>query len=1399
MTDVPAPSKPTHARAERRLKKRRFRLIWLPFWAGGGLVALIVVAVLVARFALLTDTGRNTLVGYLDGLEISRFGTLELSGLSGDVLGDFKVERLAVVDEQGVWLEGRDVTMRWRSFSLLRRQLWAESVTARQLRVFRRPILTEKEDKPRQDLPVSIRVDDARFRLITDEAFSVRRGDWTVRAQTRVARSGPVWAQVDAESLLRRGDGLTTTVSLRDERFLVTADAIEASGGALAGALGLPTTQPFLLRLRADGTREEADLSLQTRSGAVAPVVADGRWDRTGGHLRAGLDLTASDLTKPYVARVGDRLGLAADVDPDQGPFYALNAAVSAENLRMTAVGRVNVEERTAPDGVRITAGVNSLTRLIGSEAAAGAEINGVLTGGLESLRFEGEGAVNQVLTPDFRLANVSGPLTVTRRNGELAVNADLQGRGGQGTGVLAAWLGAAPRARFEAARLADGRILIRSLNAVGAGLRLQGSGSRGILGDLAFRGEGSLSNLAVARPGARGVLNASFEARQRGSGRPWAFSADARGERLVTGLAELDRLLGPAPRLQITAEYGDNRLRMERAVLNGAAGQVSGRGAVGLNGSLDLALDWRANGPFQAGPVQIAGRITGEGTLGGTVTSPRADLTARIGVLDLEQLVLNNAVIGLTFAANDKAYNGFVRIRADSQYGPARGEAGFRFAAGGVDLREVDLDAGGVRAQGAVSLRNGAPTTADFRVAAGPGAFLSRGQANGTVSIVESGGLRANIRLDGRELTFRGSTASYIDTISFSANGPLDRLPFTLAATGAAPQPYRINGQGVYARQGAAQTVTLNADGRVREFDLRTLEPAVIRIAGADRSARLRVAVGGGTVSLDGRQTGAAVDARAAFQGLNVATVNDDFAGQVNGTATLAGQGARLNGRLDAQLVNARSLDAPRELAVNGRVQAVLNDNRLAIDASATNQAGLRANVDAVLPTLASAQPLRLAVNRTQPVSGTFNVDGELRPLWDLFFGGERALAGRVQAQGRLGGTLNDFRPTGQASLTNGEFTDGSTGLRLRALTLRADLERNAVQVRQLTAQDGSGGTINGGGEINLQRTGASNFRAQLNSFRLIDNELAEADASGTITATRNASGQIRLAGEVRIDEAEIRPNPPTPSGVTRIDVIERNRPDTVGVVGREARRARARDDAAPAPSPIQLAIDLTAPRRIFVRGRGLNVELSLDAQVRGTINQPDLSGTARVVRGEYEFAGRRFVFDRRGTIRLDETPAGIRLDLVAVREDPTLTAEVRVRGTAAAPEIQLTSRPQLPQDEILSQVLFGRSASQLSALEAAQLASALSGLAGGGGFDIIGGLREFAGLDRLTFGGDAAGATVAGGKYISDKVYLEIIGGGREGAAVQVEYQVNRRLSIVSRLSGDTRVSVRYRRERR
>ncbi|HYD43936.1 MAG TPA: translocation/assembly module TamB domain-containing protein, partial [Phenylobacterium sp.] len=512
---------------------------------------------------------------------------------------------------------------------------------------------------------------------------------------------------------------------------------------------------------------------------------------------------------------------------------------------------------------------------------------------------------------------------------------------------------------------------------------------------------------------------------------------------------------------------------------------------------------------------------------------------------------------------------------------------------------------------------------------------------------------------------------------------------------------------------------------------------------------------------------------------------------GRFNADLTLQGRGDQLSGQLEATVADAQALGAARELGLDGRVSARLAGDTLTVDASATNDQGLKANANLVLPADASAAPLRLAIDRRRALRGTFSANGEVKPLWDLLVGGERTLSGHVTAQGRLAGTLADPRATGTFALDRGRFADVPTGLVLNDATLRATLADNAVDVTQITAADGHGGKLSGQGRLGLTRGGASNLTLDLTGFRLIDNDLAVATASGRAQMNRAADGKVTLTGALTVDRADISANPPTPSGVVVIDVIERNKP----VEQQFAERVSTGSGRG-----ITLDISLKAPRRIYLRGRGLDAELSLDAHVTGTTARPNLTGTARIVRGEYDFAGKRFVFDDRGVVYLSTSPERIRLDLTATRDDPSLTAVIRIRGTAAKPEITLTSTPVLPNDEVLSQVLFGRSASQLSAVEAAQLAAALSALAGGGGFDLIGNLRSFAGLDRLALAGDAAsGVSVAGGKYLTDDVYLEIIGGGREGPAAQVEWRVRRNLSIVSRLAGqgDARLSVRWRRD--
>jgi translocation and assembly module TamB len=517
---------------------------------------------------------------------------------------------------------------------------------------------------------------------------------------------------------------------------------------------------------------------------------------------------------------------------------------------------------------------------------------------------------------------------------------------------------------------------------------------------------------------------------------------------------------------------------------------------------------------------------------------------------------------------------------------------------------------------------------------------------------------------------------------------------------------------------------------------------------------------------------------------------LGEDLAGKFDADFDLAGKGAALDGALNARLTDARSRDAATSLALEGTVKAALSGQRLTIDAAGGGaRNGGRASVNVTLPVETSAAPFRIAINQTKPMQGHFDADGELAPIWDLFFGGERSLGGRLVAQGTLGGSLNSPVLLGHAAMSGGKLEDAATGLKLRNLAANVDLTSNLVTVQNFSASDAKAGTIAGDGRLSLIKGGESNLTLNVKGFQLLDNDLAKATATGAVTVTRGGDGHAKLSGQLNIDQAEISAVNRTPPGVVSLDVIERNRS------GGQGDGTQAAVNRGPA---VALDIKLNAARGVYLKGLGLNAEMSLDADVTGDTAAPQLRGTARVLRGAYDFAGKRFDIDDSSVVYLDAALDRIRLDLSATRDDPTLTAVIRIKGTAAKPEITLTSTPTLPSDEVLSQVLFGKSAAQLSGVEAAQLAAAVTTLATGGGFDVIGGLRSFVRLDRLALGADTLGApTVSGGKYLSEHVYLELTGGGKLGPSAQVEVNAGRGLSFISQVGGleGAKLAVRWR----
>lgn len=94
-----------------------------------------------------------------------------------------------------------------------------------------------------------------------------------------------------------------------------------------------------------------------------------------------------------------------------------------------------------------------------------------------------------------------------------------------------------------------------------------------------------------------------------------------------------------------------------------------------------------------------------------------------------------------------------------------------------------------------------------------------------------------------------------------------------------------------------------------------------------------------------------------------------------------------------------------------------------------------------------------------------------------------------------------------------------------------------------------------------------------------------------------------------------------------------------------------------------------------------------------RGNQREPVVSGEMNLLRGKFEFLDRTFDLTK-GTVSLSgETPPNPFLEVLGETRILENLIQVRISGPTRDFRLSLTSVPALPQDELLSMILFGRS----------------------------------------------------------------------------------------------------------
>lgn len=408
------------------------------------------------------------------------------------------------------------------------------------------------------------------------------------------------------------------------------------------------------------------------------------------------------------------------------------------------------------------------------------------------------------------------------------------------------------------------------------------------------------------------------------------------------------------------------------------------------------------------------------------------------------------------------------------------------------------------------------------------------------------------------------------------------------------------------------------------------------------------------------------------------------------------------------------------------------------------------------------------------------------------------RNVTGPVTIDLRLDGPPRLSSLSGRVALGGGRLVAPTFGIELESLSLSADLAAGAAALSGTSAVRG-GGEVTLSGSVALGRPYPGDLGIRLAAARLRDPELFDTTVSGTVRVSGPLLDGATISGGVTLGRTEVRV-PSTGLGADPLlrDVVHVREPADVYLTRARAGLTEPEGDAARRVSSYPLDLTITAPERIFVRGRGLDAEMGGSLRLTGTTSDVVPSGRFSLIRGRLDLLAKRFSIDE-GMIELQGalTPY---IRFAAKSQADGVTATIVIEGEATAPEIRFVSSPELPEEEVIARLLFGRGLNNLSPFQAAQLASAVAELAGQGGEGIVSKLRSSFGLDDLDVMTDEDGsAAVRAGKYLSEKVYTDVTLGAEGKTEINLNLDV--RPGVTARgtvgSDGSTGIGIYYERD--
>jgi translocation and assembly module TamB len=1370
------------------------------------LVALLVTALVLAAVRWLdTDSGRAFVVRHLDLFQPANGLTLAADRIDGSIFGQATVHGLRIGDPKGVFATSPRVDFDWRPLDFLQNRLTFKSFTTREMRLLRRPeLIDDGRILPDFDITIDrLRID----RLILAPAVAGAERTLSVGGSIDI-RSGLAKADLGVISVATpgqpgSGDTLRLKLVAEPDRDVFDLEALVHAprGGAITGVLGL--SQPLDATLTGDGSwttwqgkldarldrKPLADVALSARSGLFTA-----RGNAWHGLLLEGpaAALVAPALAINGSARLADG---TADIDVKLGSKALAVEAKGGLDFSEEAIRNVVVNARLLDPRV-----LNP--QLAGRDVRLAARVAGSFSEPLIDYRVTAASlGFGEISATDVRVSGIvragSGPLTVpvslaiARVTGlnematPLLTNIRLDGPLTWNAGVLSS-----NDLRFRSDRL-SGNATLRFV-----------PGDRP---DYRIAVKGSLPRYTVDGVGA-GDITADLTIVPGPNGSRITGRAAVRTTRLENqGLLDF---IGGLPLLSTDFSLADDlAFEFRNARFTAPDLNLTANGSRSANGVLRV----NASGTSSAlGPLTIA--------IAGPTETPTIDIGLAkpgfgIGLADVIARVAP-ASGGWSFDA-----------RATSDYGPLSGKGLIRTATTPLSVDVDRLSFAGIEGRGTVSRTEAGPFAGKLLLA-GPGldgsvtlsaaGEVQRADVTATANAatlsldvpvtITSGTLKLTVLLPETGPSATGSfdaagitrDDARIDKASGTLGYADGRGTAKVAISGNAGLPFALTADASI----APDRITLSADGRLDQTPIKLSGPAIFtRTPEGWALAPVSVVTSEGGAELSGlfgdsNALKARFD-RVSLSLLAIAWPSLNLDGRLSGTVNLAmspgsvpsGTAAlRVNGLSRSSLTSA---SPPIDVGINADLGTAGITARAVVVRNGAVEGRAQVHIGPI-PAGPETLTERLFAS---PVMAQARYNGPAQVLVGLTGVSGLDVRGPVTVAADVSGVLGDPRIAGTARSEGSRIELVALGTVIDQISLDSRFTASRLEIINFTGRAGRDGslTATGGVDLSAARGFPVDVRMQMKNAQLVNRDDLTATTSGNVRIATDEYGGV-VSGKLNIERATYRIGRTSVAEVPVLLVTEKN-----------AQALGRRVQAYVPPTRWLLNLEVRGDRRLFVQGMGITSEWSADVRVKGTATAPEVTGRVQLVRGDYDFAGRRFSLTK-GDVRFQgQFPPDPIIDIVAESSANGFTAQLSITGTAQKPEIKFSSVPALPEDEVLSRILFGESVTNLSAPEAIQLAAALASLrpTSGKGFNPIGAVRKGLGIDRLRIlpADTVTGrkTSIAAGQYIGRNVYVELATDAQGFTATNIEVSLTRSLSVLSQVAtlGGMSVSLKWKRD--